>query len=191
MKDYVIKRDKKRCLKHALFLGLLGGFFHYFFVKDPPTSSDKFIFILAIFFCYFGAVIYLANACFSRSEILRLTSEGFYFSGYGLGLKVYVVSWEDVESIFFTEIVVPSRGGRNYHRYISVNFKDSETWLGQFQSYHNFLGRFLVNWSKKNLRSGDLDIALVMSDHSDKQIHDVIDLMRKYHQQALVKERKP
>lgn len=155
MTDYVIKRDKKRNVKDAFFIGGMGGVFHYYLVHQPSTSSGeqgmRFVFILAIFFCYLGSGIYLANACLARSEILRLTNAGFHFSGYGLGRRVYFFPWTEVERIFHGKIEHRVKYRRITTHFISLDFVDPET-IWQYAWLSNQLTRSLSTKLKKNIK---------------------------------------
>lgn len=203
MADYVIRRNKVRMFFWWLVITgiavVCSLLMLVYLVDDNLATFDKWLGILLFAFLVITSTLasmaIAGQLVFGSSEFLKLTQEGFYYTGHGLGRKVYTASWQEVDRIFYTEIVHRGRyGSKSYSRFISVDFLQPERWQKQYpiNQSNSKLVRSLTNHSKRKYKNGDLDIPLTLfTDHSDKQIHDVINLMNQYHQQALVKEKNP
>lgn len=203
MEDYIIKRNKVKlfwlwlvvivlsviCLLGALVFLVDGD-------RDKVEQWFPLVYFTLMTMAGIVASVVLGGQLFiGSSEFLKITPEGFAYSGYGLGGKVYVASWREVDRIFRTKRVVSRRhGAESYRQFISVVFEQPEDWEKQvsMNQSKSQLTCSLMKFNKRKLKNGVLDIPLdYFTDHSDKQIHDVIDLMNQYHQQALIKEKKP
>lgn len=203
MADYVIRRNKIRMFFWWLVItgiAVVCSLLTLVYLVDGNLAQlDKWVGILLFAFVVitstWASMAIAGQLVFGSSEFLRLTQEGFYYTGHGLGRKVYTASWQEVDRIFYTEIVHRGRYGvKSYSRFISVDFVQPERWQKQYpiNQSNSKLVRSLTKHYKRTYKNGDLDMTLTLfTDHSDKQIHDVIDLMNQYHQQALIKEKKP
>lgn len=185
MEDYVIRRDRLKLFGCFLALGVLSVLSSLMtqaaFESVERASFLYWFWVLAIAFtaagCIVGTLFFCYELVFAPSEMLRLTREGFYYSGPEVGLRVCYFSWQDVDWVFYHEVEFRRRHQVKYNRFICMDFlKPEAVWQ---QSVGKPLKR-----ANRHPNHGDLNIQLLGTDHTDKEIRDLINLMNVYREQA-------
>lgn len=203
MEDYIIKRNKVKLFRKCLFLSGFALLFSWLTLDLLVSGSwgqlSQWVSFLTIAFVAivmtYISIVYCGQLVFGKSEFLKLTQEGFYYTGYGMGRKVYSASWKEVDKIFYTELSYRSRSGpRVSNHYICVDFKHPEVWEQQFSINRSKskLVHSLARYMRRIFKNDALRIPLSdCTDPSDKQIRHVIALMIEYRYQARIKEKNP